>query len=192
VKVLDSRGEGRVDDVVAGLEWCVNNGVRVINLSLGVTDHYVTLKNACDMAWAGGEGAVLCAASGNNEPVVYPGNYGSVISVGALDSADAVAAFSSEGPPVELTSPGVEVYSCGLGGTYARNSGTSFSAPHVAGAAALLFSTGRYSDAAHVRQHLRNTAKDLGAPGRDQAYGYGKLDAKKAFDSQGCSDVAAR
>lgn len=109
--------------------------------------------------------------------------------MGGTDSSDNIGSFSSQGPPVELCAPGVDVYSTGLEGTYVRNTGTSFSAPHVAGAAALLFSTGRYSDAAHVRQHLRNTAHDLGEPGRDETYGYGRVDLLAAWESLGCADV---
>lgn len=189
VKVLKSHGGGEIADVITGIEWCVQNGISVINLSLGITSDSPAMKAACDAAWAKGKGAVLCAAAGNNEPVVWPGNYGSVISVGGTDSSDNIGSFSSQGPPVELCAPGVDVYSTGLEGTYVRNTGTSFSAPHVAGAAALLFSTGRYSDAAHVRQHLRNTAHDLGEPGRDETYGYGRVDLLAAWESLGCADV---
>lgn len=189
VKVLKSHGGGDIADVVSGIEWCVQNGMSVINLSLGITSDSVAVKTACDAAWRNGKGAILCAAAGNNEPVVWPGNYGSVISVGGTDSSNNIGAFSSQGPPVELCAPGADVFSTGRGGTYVRNTGTSFSAPHVAGAAALLFSTGRYSDAAHVRQHLRNTAEDLGEPGRDETFGYGKLDLLAAWESLGCADV---
>jgi len=189
VKVLNDRGTGTIADVVSGIDWCAERGIRVINLSLGITDNVETVKRACDGAWSGGAGAILTAAAGNNEPVVYPGNYGSVISVGATSGITEIAPFSSQGPPVELCAPGVDVFSCGLHGTYARNSGTSFSAPHVAGAAALLFSTGRYSDAAHVRQHLRNTAVDMGTSGRDETYGYGLIDVQHAYESLGCADV---
>jgi subtilisin family serine protease len=189
VKVLKSHGGGDIADVVTGIEWCIENGMSVINLSLGITSNSEAVKTACDAAWDNGEGAILCAAAGNNEPVVWPGNYGSVISVGGTDNSNQIGAFSSQGPPVELTAPGLDVFSAGLDGTYVRNTGTSFSAPHIAGAAALLFSTGRYSDAAHVRQHMRNTAEDLGEPGRDQTFGYGKLDVLAAYDSLGCADV---
>lgn len=189
VKALDNRGLGDIEDVIAGIDWCVDQSIRVINLSLGISNHSQAVKAACDAAWNGGKGAVLVAASGNNEPPVYPANYGSVISVGATDRSNYLAPFSSTGPPVELVAPGADVYSCTLNGRYGQNSGTSFSAPHIAGAAALLFSTGRYSDAAHVRQHLRNTALDLGAAGRDESFGYGRLDVKKAWGSLGCADV---
>jgi len=189
VKVLNDRGTGTIADVVSGIDWCAENGIRIINLSLGITDNVETVKRACDNAWSGGAGAILTAAAGNNEPVVYPGNYGSVISVGATNGTTQIAPFSSQGPPLELCAPGVDVFSCGLHATYVRNSGTSFSAPHVAGAAALLFSTGRYSDAAHVRQHLRNTAVDMGDPGRDETYGYGLIDVQHGYESLGCADV---
>lgn len=190
VKVLDYTGGGQIADVISGIEWCVGHGIRVLNLSLGISFHSTAVKAACDAAWNGGQGAILAAAAGNNEPVVYPANYGSVISVGAVDRNNAVASFSSQGPPVELCAPGDRVYSCSLEGGYRQDSGTSFSAPHVAGLAALLWSTGRYADAAHLRQHLRNTVTDLGSSGRDEAYGYGLINAKEAIDSLGCANAA--
>ncbi len=190
VKVLDLNGNGTIADVVSGIEWCVAHGIRVINLSLGITSNSPSVKAACDAAWNGGKGAVLVAASGNNEPVVYPANYGSVVSVGATTQSDQIASFSSQGPPVELTAPGQNVYSCALDGAYRQDSGTSFAAPHVSGLAALLFSTGRYSDVAHLRQHMRNAIADLGPSGRDESFGYGKVDCKAAIDSPGCSDVS--
>lgn len=189
VKVLKSHGGGDIADVVSGIQWCVENGMSVINLSLGITFDSPAVKAACDAAWNNGKGAILCAAAGNNEPVVWPANYGSVISVGGTDSSNNIGSFSSQGPPVEICAPGLEVFSTGRDGTYVRNTGTSFSAPHVAGAAALLFSTGRYSDAAHVRQHLRNTVVDLGEPGRDPTFGFGRLDLLTAWQSLGCADV---
>lgn len=189
VKVLDLSGNGTISDVISGIEWCVEHGIRVINLSLGITTHSLAVKAACDAAWNGGKGAILVAASGNNEPVVYPANYGSVISVGGTTRFDEVASFSSQGPPVELCGPGENVYSCALDGAYRQDSGTSFAAPHVSGLAALLFSSGRYSDAAHLRQHMRNSVADLGTSGRDEAFGYGRIDAKAAIDSPGCADL---
>ncbi len=204
VKALDSQGLGEVSDVVRAIEWCISptdaagnplpeGPMDIINLSLGVTFNSETLKQACDQAWNNPShphgGAILVAASGNNEPNVWPGNYGSVISVGATTRRDELADFSSTGPAVELSAPGEDVLSTLYADRYDMRSGTSFSAPHVAGVAALVYSTGRYRAAANLRQHLRDTAKDLGPPGRDELFGWGRVDALTAVVDEGCSDV---
>ncbi len=194
VKVLDMSGSGSVADVVEGIEWCINNGMQVINMSLGVTTYESVLKDACDRAYDDGQGAIVVGAAGNAGQDTYtawPGNFASVISVAGTDAADNRCSFSMQGAAVELAAPGKAILTTNLGGTYAEEDGTSFSAPHVAGAAALVLSTGRYSSAERVRQHLRDTAIDLGALGRDQAFGYGRIDCHAAVTDQSCSDRAA-
>jgi len=193
VKVLDLSGSGSVADVVEGIEWCIDNGMQVINMSLGVTTYESVLKDACDRAYDDGQGAIVVGAAGNAGQDLYtawPGNFASVISVAGTDTGDNRCSFSMQGAAVELAAPGDEVLTTDLGGTYAEEDGTSFSAPHVAGAAALVFSTGRYSSAERVRQHLRDTAVDLGVLGRDHAFGYGRIDCHTAVTDESCSDQA--
>ena len=191
VKVLDSRGSGYWSDVVKGIEWAVDNGMDIINMSLGSSSGSTSLERACNNAYQAG--VLLVAAAGNSgrswstsDTIVYPAKYASVIAVGATDSSDKRASWSSTGPALELTAPGVGIQSTYHNGAYATSSGTSMASPHVAGTAALIIASGitddngngRISD--EVRLRLQETAIDLGPAGRDREYGYGLVHAAAA------------
>jgi PKD repeat protein len=189
VKVLDRRGSGYVSDIIAGIEWAVENGADIISMSLGTTSDVQSFHEACDVAW--NNGVLLVAAAGNEggSPVIYPAAYSSVIAVSATNSDDNLASFSSTGPEVELAAPGVNIYSTYENGEYRTLSGTSMSCPHVTGTAALVIASG-ISGAAAVRQQLTNTAEDIGAAGWDSWYGYGLVDADEAAPSTNEPPVA--
>lgn len=197
VKVLDATGSGSLSDVVAGIQWSVDNSMQVTSMSLGTNTDYVTLHAACDAAYAAG--IVVVAAAGNDyslrgraevDTVDYPARYGSVIAVGATDNTDTKASFSSTGAALELAAPGVSIYStlptykvtlsANYGYNYGTLSGTSMSCPHVAGTAALVMLSEPTFTNVQVRQRLQSTADDLGATGRDYWYGYGLVDADEA------------
>jgi subtilisin family serine protease len=179
VKVLGNGGIGWWSDLIAGLQWCVDKGMDVANMSLGATSappDYVF--DACDAADK--SGLLLVAAAGNESggPVIFPAAYDSVIAVSATNSADGLAYFSSIGEEVELAAPGVDIYSTYKDDGYATYSGTSMASPHVAGVAALMIAVG-ISD---VRAQLIETADDLGEEGLDWLYGYGLVNAAKAVE----------
>ena len=192
VKVLDDAGVGSYSDVISGLQWAVSNGMQVVNMSFGGPD-YAPLRAA--ITAASNAGIVLVAAAGNSGPgantVGYPAKYPEVIAVAATDSANTVASFSSRGPEVELAAPGVSILSTYFGVSYATLSGTSMASPHVAGAAALVIGSGIKDTNGdglvndEVRAILDGTAHDLGAAGRDTAYGYGLVDALAAVSASG-------
>ncbi len=195
VKVIDWRGRGYESWVIAGIEWAVANGMQVISMSLGSPQESQALHDAVHRAYE--SGVLVVAAAGNSgdgvaatDEVEYPARYPCVIAVGAVDSSGAVPEWSSSGPAVELSAPGVDVYSTWAGGGYYTASGTSAATPHVSGVAALVLSTditqvapsydlngnGAW-DAPEVRAWMDARARDLGAPGRDYLYGYGVVDA---------------
>ena len=183
VKVLDNTGSGYWSDVIAGIQWSVNNNMEVISMSLGGGDSQ-GMEAACDAAYNAGIVVVASAGNSGNPPgkgdnVGYPAGYSSVIAVAATDSNDIRARWSSTGPAVELAAPGVSIYSTYMGGGYATKSGTSMACPHVAGTAALVIVSGITGSGA-VRARLQNTADDLGATGKDNLYGYGLVDADEA------------
>ncbi|MBA7516845.1 hypothetical protein ES705_08894 [subsurface metagenome] len=187
VKVLDSGGSGYLSDVIAGIDWSRNNEMQVISMSLGTNTDYQPLHDACNVAYAAG--IVIVAAAGNDyyrrgrvefNTVDYPARYDSVIAVGATDSNDEKASFSSTGPDVELAAPGVGINSTIIGEEYGIKSGTSMACPHVAGTAALVIAAYPEWANTQVRQQLRDTAYDLGAEEFDYWYGYGLVDAEKA------------
>ncbi len=173
VKVLADNGEGYLSDVVEGIDWCVSNGMQVVNMSFGASEDFYSFRLACSKAYL--QGLLLVAAAGNEGDggVSYPAKYESVIAVAATDANDDVPSWSSKGPEVELAAPGVGIYSTYRGSSYATLSGTSMASPHVAGAAALLWARCPSLSNDRVRSLLRDLAEDLGAPGWDNCYGYG-------------------
>jgi len=183
LKVLDSSGSGYYSDVIAALQWCVDNGIQVTNNSYGSSgDPGETVKDAFDNAYYN-YGIIHVAAAGNSgippgkgDNIIYPARYESVIAVAATNQNDERARWSSTGPDLELAAPGVDINSTLLGGGYGEGSGTSMASPHVAGTAALVIVAG-ISD---VRGQLQSTSDDLGPTGIDSKYGYGLVDADEA------------
>lgn len=178
-RALGPEGSGSTADVAACLRWTHDRGARVI--ALGVAGEASrTLSAAARYAWEGGgqSGSVLVAPAGNDgsDATAFPAGLPEVISAGAVDGADAPAPFSQRNGDVELTAPGVYVASARRGGGYASLSGTSMAAAHVAGAAALLLGAHRRVAASTVRRRLDAAVADLGAPGRDPVFGFGRLD----------------
>jgi subtilisin family serine protease len=190
IKILDATGQGSFSDVIAGLQWAVDQGVHVTNHSYGSSADPGTLvaqafANAAaagllHVAAAGNTGN--CRGTGNN--VGYPARYDDVIAVAATDGADNRACFSSTGPAVEVAAPGDIILSTYPSGQFAYGSGTSMASPHVAGAAALLVSRG-VPDATQVRGLLGGTAIDLGDSGRDKLFGFGLVNLPAAAAAAG-------
>src|SRR3954452_4115528 len=178
-KALDDSGGGTDADVAACIRWVHDAGAKVISMSLGGGSSR-TISEACRYAWAGGgrTGSVLVAAAGDDGTGggEEPGRRPEVVSVAAVDDRDAVADFSNHNADVELAAPGVDVVSTVPGGKYEAMSGTSMATPHVSGAAALLWDSRPRSTASAVRRALDGAVADLGAPGRDEAFGFGRLD----------------
>jgi len=186
LKVLGPDGSGDYSDVIAALQWAVDNGMEVTNNSYGSSgDPGPSVKAAFDNAAAAGI-LHVCAAGNSGNPrgrgdnVIYPARYASCIAVAATDKSDKRARFSSTGPDVGVAAPGVSINSTLLGGGYGTKSGTSMASPHVAGTAALVLVAYPSWTNAQVRAQLQGTADDLGDPGLDPEYGYGLVDADEA------------
>jgi subtilisin len=184
VKVLSGSGSGAWSNLIAGLDWCINNGIHIASMSLGASSAPTAVQTMCDLAWS--RGVLLVAAAGNSGGAVgAPAKYPSVIAVSAIGTGNAIASFSCRGPEIELCAPGVNVLSSVPGGGYGTLSGTSMACPHVSGAAALAWSTHRFAPdgLAHnvvIRRLLAATADNLGNPGRDELFGFGRVDAEQA------------
>lgn len=178
-KALGANGSGSTADVAACLRWAHDKHARVVSMSLGGSASR-TLAEAARYAWAGGGsgGSVLVAAAGNDGTgaTEYPAGLPEVVSVAAVGAGDRAAPFSNHNDDVELAAPGVDVLSARLGGGYVSFSGTSMATPHVSGAAALLWDARRRATARSVRDRLDATVVDLGGPGRDAVFGFGRLD----------------
>ncbi len=207
IKVLDESGSGTVSDVIAGIEWAVENkdtyNIRVINLSLGarVADNDGTHPVAIAVDEAVLAGIVACVAAGNEGPapgsITTPGDAHLAITVGAAyDSGEgtkgAVAFWSSKGPTddgrvkPDITAPGVRIMApeANTGTGYIEYSGTSMATPHVAGAVALLLQHDPTLDPAQVKYILtRTTQVDYYSGNPDNTEGYGYIDIGSAIDN---------
>jgi subtilisin family serine protease len=179
VKVLNRRGFGFLSDVIAGLQWCIDNGMEVVNMSLGADSDVQSFHDAVTAVYDAGIVQVAAAGNEYGGPVAYPAAYPEVIAVSATDSSDNIADFSSVGDEVELAAPGVDVPSTWKDGEYKVLSGTSMAAPHVTGTVALVIAAG-ITGVDNVRSQLQTTADDLGDTGKDALYGYGLVDAEEA------------
>jgi len=198
VKVMDKNGGGEDSIIADGIIWAADHGARIINLSIGSDPKTKIWDDA--LQYAAGKGCLLIAAAGNKDghsiqakttqvtgrtnPVAYPGANPNVLAVSALDMDDKAAAFSQTGPEVALAAPGKGIFTDywsekEVGCTY--SSGTSFAAPLAAGAAALLW--GKYPGlkAQDIKNALISSAYDLGEDGRDDLYGYGRIDVSRAL-----------
>jgi serine protease AprX len=198
-KVLDAAGSGMMSWVMAGIEWAVEQGVQVINLSLGgpaPCDGTDALSETCDAAVAAG--VVVCVAAGNLGPdaetVGSPGCARQVITIGASDKLDDVASFSSRGPTSDgrtkpdVLFPGVDIVAPRASGTtmgypvddyYTTASGTSMATPHATGAVALLLQADSTLTPIQVKDLLMQTAEDLGFEANTQ--GAGRADVHQAY-----------
>ena len=178
VKVMDSRNRGRLSDIVAGIYWCIEQDVDIINMSFGTSTKSDILEKAIQAA--ADQGIMMVSSAGNGgtgSAVEYPAAYAEVIAVGAVDTAAQKTEESATGEAVELAAPGEQIAAKSLLGLETVNSGTSMAAPHVAGAAALLMQQSESKDAAFIRRVLQKSSNPLGD---GTYYGSGLLDVAYA------------
>ncbi len=182
LRSFTSGGEGDEDDSAAAILYAVAQGAQIINMSWG--DEFITLLLDDVLRYAAQKGAVLIASAGNagNDKIHYPSALEVAISVGAVDRDKSRAGFSNYGATLDLVAPGVDIFTTTLDAAYdSSSSGTSFSAPMVSAAAALLLSADPLLNADALRGVLMTTATDLGTNGFDPFYGAGLLNIDRAL-----------
>jgi thermitase len=189
-KVLNSSGVGSSSAIANGINWAVEKGAKVINMSLGQRVSSRTLETAVNNAW--NRGVVIVAAAGNagTQAKIYPGAYPNVIAVAATDNRDVKASFSTYGKWVDLAAPGVNVYSTfpnhpfvlgtqnGRSTGYDIGSGTSMASPIVAGVAALVWNTPAGTANSTVREKVQSTADNIDGTGT--LWEHGRVNACEA------------
>jgi subtilisin family serine protease len=172
LKAFRADGSADLSDIVRAIYFAVDNGARVINMSFSMSSRSTALAAALAYATAHG---VVCVASVGNEGIEtrrYPASYPNVIGVASTDNLDARSIFSNYGEGlVEITAPGEGIVTAYPGGHYAVASGTSFSAPLVSGAMALMLQMDMDLNQYEATQGI-SSAKRLG--GED--LGFGRLD----------------
>ena len=192
VQVLNAAGWGYCSDIIQGLNWSIENSMQVANMSYGGSE---CLGEGDALAAAYANGITLVAAAGNNYggAVDWPAKHDKVIAVTAINSKDGFASFSSQGPEVDLTAPGVSIPSTYKKGGYKTLSGTSMAAPHVSGVAALVLEKNSKLTPADVKKRLEQTAECLGSLGscstngtKNWLQGWGLVDACKAVNGTSC------
>ena len=163
-----------------------------ISMSLGTSQPY-TYKRFCDgvlpdltnaIKYAVDRGVIVVSAAGNsgNSGVSIPGCISYSTTVGAVNKYDKIASFSGKGNAVDISTPGVSLYSSWLGSDYKTASGTSMATPVTTGTVALIKVAHPGYTVAQVQDALFKTAKDLGKTGKDTSYGYGRVDAYGAVN----------
>ncbi|MEW6457307.1 MAG: S8 family peptidase [Acidobacteriota bacterium] len=190
IKVLDKEGSGRYSWIALGIRFAADRGAKVINLSLGGSLPSPTLEEAVNYAVS--KGSVVIAASGNESaPTLYPAAYKNCIAVAATDDWDVRTSWSNYGPEVDVAAPGYYILSAiplflvsGSEPPYAFASGTSMSAPHVSGLAALILSKNPKLKPSDIMNIIRYSADDINSinfRGVDQYLGYGRINSKTAI-----------
>jgi Subtilase family len=173
--------EATTRQIIAGIEWAINRGARIINMSFaGPYDPMIQLA----MRNAAAKGVILIAASGNmgaKSPPLYPAADPNVIAVTATDMSDSLFVQAVRGPHLAVAAPGVDVMVPAPNETYQLTTGTSVAAAHVSGVVALLLERHPSIDAKTVLEVLTSTARNLNPKGRDDQYGWGLIDPAAAL-----------
>merc|ERR1712176_653563 len=182
-KALSDSGSGSSSGVLGAVQSCVDNGAKVISLSLGGGGYSSTTNEFYNNLYEN-EDILFVAAAGNggSSSKLYPASYPALMSVAAIDSTLSRSSFSQYNDQVEISAPGVSVKSSLPNDKYASWSGTSMATPHVAGVAGLLWMHFPECKNYEIRNVLAATAEDLKASGCDMNTGYGLVQAKNAYE----------
>ena len=218
LRVLDDEGVGSNGAIIAALDWVADYNdahdtpIQITNNSYGSGGSTNALEDAFSQL---ADDTLHIAASGNsgnrggnNDSVIYPAKYDSVVAVGAVDENNDRPSWSSTGPDVEFVAPGVSVLSTWNGPEsyadpqpilfsdsdgnvryYKEGSGTSMASPHVAGVGALMWGVNADLSTDEIRDLMHQSAVDTGL--RDNAQGSGLLRADKAVSAAADTAPAA-
>ncbi|GAC41524.1 S8 family peptidase [Paenibacillus popilliae] len=162
VKSFDENGAAYVSDIIHGIEWCIRNGMHIINMSFGMKSRSKSLLQAMTQAYQ--SGVTVVASSGNDakrKSIDYPARYFQTISVGATDRSRRIAPFSNRGHFVDIYAPGEKIVSSWIKGKYREMSGTSMATSHISGAIALLLAVRPRLKPGEIKALLRRTANPI-------------------------------
>ncbi|HOG50769.1 MAG TPA: S8 family serine peptidase [Lentisphaeria bacterium] len=179
IPVLDGHGIGSAFQVAEAIIAAVDAGAELISMSLGTYDNSIALRSAVEYAHEAG--TIIVAAAGNDgyDQLLYPAAYPTVIAVSAVSADAAWADFSNHGAGVDIAAPGVGLYADWVGDTWVEFTGTSAAVPSVTGVIANLLANNPKMSAADAADLVLACADDAGAPGPDDFYGAGILNAAR-------------
>ncbi|HAZ37092.1 MAG TPA: peptidase S8 [Clostridiaceae bacterium] len=212
LKALPASGSGSLDAIMAAIDWCIQNkdkyGIDIITMSMSAPEWSDGTDILCQLTnLAVDHGIVFCTSAGNKGPffktIGTPSAAEKVITVGTVADIGKygtyLAAFSGRGPTKptadypsgrikpDIVAPGVEIMAAKANSKdkYVRLSGTSMSAPFVAGVAALMLSANSKLSPEEVKHILTSTAYNWGSDGYNNDYGFGVLNAYSAIGLSG-------
>ncbi|ANE45900.1 peptidase S8 [Paenibacillus swuensis] len=179
VKSFDKNGAAFISDIILGIDWCVRNGIDIINMSFGMKSRSDSLLQAVRGAYQAG--VIIVASSGNEGKKLtmdYPARYPQTISVGAIGKDNRVAPFSNRSKKIDIYAPGEKIMSTWLRGKYHELSGTSMATSHVSGVIALLLSAKPGLKPDEIRKLLKKGSIPLREA---RIKGTGRIDAARLF-----------
>ncbi len=183
LRILDAYGGGQMSDLIAALDYALEQDVQIVNMSLTLHSDQPALEQAISVLAE--EGILLVAAAGNQDgPVLWPAAYPGALAVAATDREDLRAEYSNVGPEVAVAAPGHAILSTYREGSYEWLDGTSMAAPHVAALAGLLAGLRPDLSGADLAQIIQLTASDVNAnalPASDEELGAGRIDFHAAL-----------
>src|SRR5256886_923404 len=185
LRALGLNGQGSSLNTSQAIRWAAQNGAKIINLSLGTNETFggpTDIQLAVDYAWS--RGALVVAAAGNagTGTLDYPARLPNVVSVAAIDETGLKASFSNYGSGLDLAAPGDRILTLDGNNQVHYLTGTSFAAPFVTGAAALLLSADPALTNVELWNILNSTAvQPSGGPAYNTNYGWGGVNAGKAI-----------
>lgn len=172
-----SSGGAYIEDIMEGARWAIEHGARVASASYSGVE-YDTVGSTG--TYIKGLGGLFCYAAGNSASDLSWFDYADTIVVGATDPGDARAWFSSYGKAVDVFAPGQDILSTGWGGEFWVLSGTSMATPMANGVIGMIWSANPSLSAQQVEDILEQSCDDMGSPGEDIVYGWGRVNTFKA------------
>src|ERR1041384_6430937 len=181
IRVSDVSGYATYSAIANGLTWAADHGARVSNISYIVSDSS-TVTSAAQYFQA--KGGVVTSSAGNYSTFSNSGDNPYILTVSATDQFDVIYSYSNTGKNIDVAAPG-DSFSTQMGGGYISTGGTSYSAPIVAGVAALVMAANPSLSGDQVQNIVKQSADDLGAAGWDPVYGMGRVNAARAVSMAG-------
>lgn len=184
VKAFDNNGSAFVSDIILAIDWCVRNKMDIINMSFGMKNRSINLRDSILNAHRAG--VIVVASSGNDgekSGIDYPARFTQTIAVGAIDKNGQISSFSNRGKGINIYAPGDKIYSTWLNNGYNTISGTSMATSHVSGTIALLLSLKSGLTTNKIKLLLKKTALPLKKKKTKNTASTGIANAYKAVQS---------
>lgn len=162
IKAFDKNGSAFVSDIILGIDWCVRNKIDIINMSFGMKNKSVSLRDTIKVAYDAG--LIIVASSGNEgkqHSIDFPARFAQTIAVGATNKTRQIASFSNRGKGINIYAPGDQIYSAWSNNKYNLVSGTSMATSHVTGVIALMLSLNPKLTTNRVKALLKRTATPI-------------------------------